>query len=274
MAFSFYERPSSRDSTDSPPAVTLRYCAQGEHNDAIVKSYARLATPLVVVHNGAFLYRQDISCEPAGFDVYYLTAPYAPKKREHGSFRLTFDTTGGTLNVKCSRSTVASYKQPGDTGDIPNHQGAIGVKSKGKGLDVEGAEIVVPALKITVHFKHPMGVITIPQIKQLARWTGNVNSDTFLTFAPGEVLFLGCKGSEGSDAETEVGYDFACSENLQNKLIGGITVAEKQGWDVYWVQFKQDVDPDADKPISPPEYIYVERVYDRIAMAASLGFGG
>jgi hypothetical protein len=50
------------------------------------------------------------------------------------------------------------------------------------------------------------------------------------------------------------------------------TVTAKQGHDIYWVQFKNDVD--GGKPVSPPEFIYIERVYDRIPMAASLGFGG
>ena len=53
---------------------------------------------------------------------------------------------------------------------------------------------------------------------------------------------------------------------------GGITVDEKQGWDLYWVAFESD--EDGGQPVTKPQYIYVERVYDRIPMAASLGFGG
>ena len=264
MAFSFYERPNSRDSTNSPPAVTLRYVAQGEHSSSFVNAYALAGTPAIVVHQNQILYRQDIQLEPAGYDVYYATIPYAQQKKENGSFHLTFDTTGGTLNLKASKQTVASYPE-----GAPNHGGAIGVKSN---KEVEGADIVIPALKISVHFKHPAGIISIPRIKQLARWTGNVNSDTFLTFAAGEILFLGCSGSEGTDSPTEIGYQFACSENLQNTVIGGITVAQKDGWDVAWIQFKDDVD--AGKPIKPPAFIHVERVYERITLATALGFGG
>ena len=270
MAFKFTERRNSRESTSNPPSVTLRYAAQGEPNDAIVKAYAVSATPYIVVSDDdGVLYRQDVQLEPQGFALYHVSVPYGPRKTENGSYRVTFDTTGGSLKLTASKQTVASYKQTGDAGAIPNHGGAIGVKSN---KEVEGAEIIVPALKLSVHFKHPRGVITIPRIKDLARLTGNVNSDTFLTFAPGETLFLGAKGSEGADVETEVTYDFAMSENLQNKVIGGITVAAKQGWDVYWISFKNAVD--GGKPVTQPEYIYVERVYDRIAMAASLGFGG
>jgi hypothetical protein len=268
MAFSIRERPSSRDSTSSPPTVNLRYVAQGEHNEAIVKATALAAIPAIVATAEGILYRQDLQVEPAGYDVYYITAPFAQRKKENGTWRLTFDTTGGTLNIKAARQHVASYP---DGPGTPNHGGAIGVKSN---KEVEGVDIVVPALKLTVHFKHPAGIVTLPRIKNLARWTGNVNSDTFLTFAPGEVLFLGATGSEGSDAETEVAHHFACSENLQDKVIGGITVAQKQGHDVYWIEFKNDVSATPPRPVSPPEFIHVERVYDRIPMAASLGFGG
>src|SRR5262245_33962270 len=148
MAFSFYERPNSRDSTLSPPTVTLRYCAQGEHSSGIVNAYALSLTPAIVVHQGALLYRQDVQVEPQGYDVYYVTAPYAQQKKANGSFHLSFDTTGGTLNIKASRQTVASYPT---NPAAPNHGGAIGVKGN---KEVEGVDIVVPALKLTVHFKH------------------------------------------------------------------------------------------------------------------------
>ena len=108
MAFSFYERPNSRDSTNVPPTVNLRYVAQGQHDEAYVKAFALGATPALVAVAEGILYRQDLQVEPAGYDVYYVTCPYAEKKTANGTFRVTFDTTGGTLNLKASKTTVAS----------------------------------------------------------------------------------------------------------------------------------------------------------------------
>ena len=263
MVFRFKERPTSRQSTGNPPTYNLEYVAAGESDDAYVRAYALAGTPALVNTIHGTLWRQDLALEPQGRDIFYVRVPYAERKREQGQFRLSFDTTGGTVNIKLAKEHVATYPAIG----APNHHGAIGVN----GDNVEGADIVIPALKLTAHFTHPAGIITLPQIKNLARNTGKTNSDTFLTFAPGEVLFLGCSGSEGTDSPTEIGYQFACSENLVNHVIGGITVAAKRGWDVAWIQFKDDVD--GGKPVKPPAFIHVERVYQQIALGLALGFG-
>lgn len=261
MAFYFHERPNSRKSTTFPPTLERQYVAGDETDAAVIRAFALNAIPYNIATTQGILYRQDLVIEPNGPSIWYITAPYATNQRATGQRRLTFDTSGGTINVKASKSTVASYP----TGTATDHKQLIGVH----GDQVDGVETVIPALKISLAFRHPAAYITIAQIKNLARHTGKVNSDTFLTFAPGEVLFLGASGSEGTDAETEVTYQFACQENLQNLIIGGITVAAKDGWDVAWIQYKDAVD--SNKPAVQPEYIYVERVYDRIPLASSLG---
>lgn len=199
--------------------------------------------------------------------LYDVTIPYGvPTTGTAGSVHLSFDTTGGTIHITASKQTIAAY---GSGAAIADHQQAIGVTGPDK--DPEGSDIVIPVLKLTATFRHSQGVITLPQIKNLARWTGKVNSDTFLTFAAGEVLFLGCTGSEGTDQPTEIQYHFACQENLTNLSIGGITVANKLGHHLYWIQYKPAIANNAGT--RQPKAVYVERVYDTLPMAASLGFG-
>jgi hypothetical protein len=263
--FRFNEKPTSRQSTMEPPSYTLLYTAAGSSDDTHVRNYAQAATPAIVSHVYGTLYRQDIQVEWEGPFIANVTVPYAPKKRESGNWTFDYDTTGGTVNIKLAKAHVATYPTGGSP---PDHQGAIGVN----GDNVDGVDIVIPALKLTVSFSHPTGVATIARAKMLARNTGKTNSDTFLTFEPGEVLFLGATGSDGSDAPATEKLQFACSENLSSHVIGGITVASKKGWDVAWVQFKDDVA--SGKPIRPPEFIHVERVYEQVAMATLFGFGG
>jgi hypothetical protein len=267
MAIRWKEKRSSREATTNPAGKVLRYTASGENDDAIVHSYALSVTPALYATPAGLLYRQDVRISPVGFELYDVEVPYADKKHDTGSFQLSFDTTGGTVHITTSKQTVNAYGTGATTAD---HQQSIGVTGPDK--DPEGAEIVIPVLKLTATFRHPHGVITIPQIKNLARWTGKVNSDPFLTFAPGEVLFLGCTGQEGTDAPTEIQYHFACNENLTNLSIGGITVANKKGHDLYWIQFKSAIANNAGT--RQPKGVYVERVYDTLPLATSLGFGG
>ena len=264
MVFRFNERPTSRASTGNPPTFTLDYVAAGTTDVFYVTAYALQATPLLVNTIYGTLWRQDLAVDPQGSDIFYIRVPYAERKQEQGSYKLNFDTTGGTLLMKCAKEHIATYPSAGTY----NHGGAINVH----GDEVEGTEVIGPALKITVDFSHPAGIITLPQIKFLARITGRTNSDNFLTFAPGEVLFLGATGSEGSDGPTNVGYQFAMSENLHNQIIAGINVAQKKGWDIVWFEFEKEVREG--KRVKLPQFIHVDRVYDSVPLALSLGFGG
>ena len=267
MTFNFRERRTSRKGSTATPGITLEYVATGETDQATVHAYALAMTPAVFATAAGLTYRSDVLIEPAGYAIYNVSVPYSTAKQDVGSVTLSFDTTGGTLHISASKQTVGKFVA---SGTAPDCKQAIGVSGPDK--EPDGAEIVVPVLKLTATFKQPAGVITIAQIKNLARWTGKVNSDTFLTFAPGEVLFLGCTGQEGTDQPTEVQYHFACSENLASLTINGITATGIQGHHLYWIMYKSATDQN--KGIKVPFAIYVERVYDTIPMALSFGFGG
>lgn len=263
--FSFEERPISRASSGQEPEITLNYVATGTQDEQYVHSFALAATPSVYSTIYGLLFRQDVQIEPAGFNVWYVAVPFAKNKRDIGSFHLNFDTTGGTAVIKAAKAKGKVYTA---AGAADNDKRVIGVN----GDNVEGAEITIPSLKLTARFTHPAAVITIPKIKQLANITGMVNEKEFLEFDPGETLFLGCSGSEGTDAKTEVSYHFACSSNLQNEIIAGITVLEKDGWDFLWFEFADDTE-DAE-PVKKIKKIHVDKVYYRTDLGLALGFGG
>lgn len=269
MSFRFKEARTSRSSTHSPPSETRRYTAAGSSLGTYVRTFALGATPAFVAHERGTLFRQDIKVEPAGYQLWTIECPYGPKKAENGQMNVSFDTTGGTIHITAGKSEVG-FARAGEV--APPMKNSIGVR----GDQIDGADQVVPALKITVGFKHPAGIITMAQIKNLARWTGMVNSDNFMTFAPGEVLFLGASGSEGTDAETQLQYQFACSQNVDGLTIGDVVGIAKKGHDVAWTSFVDKPEEVGGKrlPTKQPRFVYVNRVYDELAMAAALGFGG
>lgn len=260
-AFEFIETPDSRQYNADGPSLSLVYSAIGEANEQTVMAFAYAATPTVYSTTMGVLHRQPIQLQPRSSDVFTVTIPYGLRNRELGSWDWDFDTSGGTITLKTSKSTLGY-----PVGLAPDHKGAIGVH----GDEVDGAEIVIPALRINVNFKHPAGVLSMTRVKQLARWTGKVNSASFMGFDAGEVLFLGARGRNGSDAACDVSYNFAMSENATIN-IGDIVGVIKQGWEHVWVSFKDDVD--GGNPVKQPQYAYVEQVYDTFDMAAELGFG-
>ena len=266
--FRFTESRDSRRTTTKPPSYTAVYTAAGSNDSTYVRAYSLAATPAIVaLLDVGILYRQDVAIDPIGHDLWRVTVPYGKNELAAGSYRLTFDSTGGTVHISHSKETRNKYP----SGSAPDCKQLIGVN----GDDVTGADIVVPALKVSVHFNHPAAVITLSRIKYLASITGLVNSGTFLTFSAGEVLFLGASGSEGSDAETEVAYQFAMSANASGLTIGDVADVVKRGHDIAWIKYKDAVETvgSATLPVKQPEFVYVERVYDTVDLALALGFG-
>ena len=262
----FIETRNSRSGNVNPPTESREYKLTGYTDEAAARVYAVANTPAYIDDERGRLYRQDVQMSKMGHAGYTITVPYAPRKKQAGQYTLSFDTTGGTIHITNSKETIGKYARPGEPAPIDNG-GAIGVH----GDEVDGTDAVVPSLKLTVSYKHPTGIITLAQIKNLARWTGKFNSAPFLTFGAGEVLFLGCTGSEGEETETSVTYQFACSESVNNLPVGDIIVADKKGWEYSWIAYEDFVDNG--QPGKRPKWVYVERIYEPINLAAALGFG-
>jgi len=260
--------PDGIKSTAQEPTETRRYKIADVGNKNTAQAYAIASTPAIVATVHGILYRQDVQVDQANFNQWIVTVPYGSRKNVTGDFTWDFDTTGGTIHITQAKQEVSRYP----SASAPNQKGAIAVD----GDEVKGTDIIVPAMKINVSFRHPLGVITLPQAKFLSNITGTVNNDPFLTFAPGEVLFLGARGSDGTDAEATVTYQFAMAANVTGQTIGSITGIAKKAWEVAWIRYKDAIVTADGKelPTREAKFVYVDRVYEEIAMAAALGFGG
>lgn len=261
--FSFEETPSSRSESYEPPTYTLIYRACGEQNQTTVSYHALGATPTAVVRPTGVLYRQNIEIEPDGWSNYLVTVPYGRIARDPGTVSFSFDTTGATINIKAAKEHVASFPVAGNF-----HKGSIGVKEGG---EIEGADIVVPALKLTYGFKHPQGQVNEVYAKSIASITGTSNLYDFRTFSPGELLFLGGSGSDGTEADAEVGYQFAAFPNESAMRIGDIVDIVKKGTHYAWVEFKDEVE--SGEAVRQPKRVNIERVYDEVDWPSVFGWG-
>lgn len=260
--FSFEEMPESRSFAAEPASYTTKWKADGEHDDATVQAYAIAATPTSVFTPVGQLFRQNVQVEPDGWGQYIVTVPYGPRKRNTGDYTWSFDTGGATVKIKAAKEHIASYPDDGDW-----HKGAIGVKGDG---EVEGVDIVIPALALTVTFNHPSGIVTLDYAKQLAAATGTTNSASFLGFDAGELLFLGASGSDGSEAAASVAFKLAASQNVTDLSFGDITSIVKQGHHVAWVEFEDGVD--TGEAVRPPKRVHIERVYGESNFASVFGW--
>lgn len=265
MTFTFELSANSPTSvTSNPPSEEQEWIADGIDDHTTVHAAALLYTPNAIATAQGTLYRQDVRLSRQGHSLYYVSVPYAP--RDKAKWTWDADLTGGTFNIKVSRQHIASYVADGE--DETNHNGVIGRQIDGT---VSGVDIVIPSMKWNVSITQPYGVVTPAYARFVRSLVGKVNSAPLFGFAAGEALLLGGRMSDGTECEATVSFSFAIEQNLQELLVGGIEVARKDGHDYAWVQFKPS--PVANLPATKPVQVDVCRVYERVDLAASLGFG-
>ncbi len=188
------------------------------------------------------------------------------KNKQPGDRKITFEIGGGTINAKTSLETLASYKDPAATAFVPpNFKNAINVDENGP----QGTDIYVPSFSFEIaHWiaKTDLTPSYIVQLRNLcarynnAAWQPTDGKITLPNFAAGEVLFLGCSGSERNEDDYELRYRFITEPNVSGRTLGNITGISKKGWDYLWARYmpkKDGVDQ-----VKVPYYVYVERMYD------------
>ena len=262
MAFQFREKLDSRRTSLDPPSAIYEYVATGETNHATVEAYAVAMTSPMIASSAGVLHRQNVELDPVGSDFYNVTVTYGPREKAVGAWKFSFDTTGGTQHIVASKETIATFPNGG-----PDCKQLIGVH----GDNVDGTDVVIPALRFSITISHPAGVVTIAMVKQLARFTGMTNDRAWLGFAAGEVLFLGARGEDGSTSQADVTLEFLASENATGLTVGDIVNVEKKGHEVAWIAYEDDVD--GGLPVKVPATVYVERVYESTNFSAAFGIG-
>jgi hypothetical protein len=220
---------------------------------------------------------ESYSVEYLGDDAWHVEIQYEkigaddPEQENPYKRSRSFDTSGGTQHI------TQAYAERAYGTDAPAMQKAIGVD----GDSVAGIDTIVPQLTWTETYDVPDNYMTDAYIKNLSRLTGCTNNGAFRTFAAGEVLFLGCSGSQEWDAQKGNGpwslsFKFSASQNaggsseLDALEVGSITGIEKKGHEYLWVRYEDSVDGNV--LYKKPKYVYVNRVY-READFADLGLG-
>jgi hypothetical protein len=188
----------------------------------------------------------------------------------------SFDTTGGTQHITQAESEVG---YPSGFGGANYQFMAIGVDANG----VNGVDIIVPQLQWQEQYDVPNAYVTSNYIKSLASLTGTTNNASFRTFAAGEVLFVGCSGSQEWDDQKGRGpwslsYRFIASPNagtgqtLPARSVGDITGIQKKGHEYLWVRYEDSVSGSSNALLKKPKAVYVNKVYRETSFSL-LGIG-
>ena len=215
------------------------------------------------------LMAEQYSVSYLGDDAWQVTISYSKEGAEDGTEPLkrarTFDTSGGTKHM------TQAYGESRFGTSAPDQKMAIGVDSNG----VNGIDIVVPQLQWQESYDVPNAYVTSAWIRGVAGVTGTTNSSAFRGFEAGEVLFVGCSGSQEWDDDKGRGpwslsFRFVAEKNVTGQTIGDISGVSKQGHEYLWVRYEDAVDSNV--LLKKPKAVYVNKVY-REANFSALGIG-
>ena len=216
---------------------------------------------------GMQLRAEQYSVSYLGDDAWQVTISYSKDGAEDGTDPLkrsrSFDTTGGTQHITQAYSVGSGssldfeYRFPSSA---TNMSGAIGVDDNG----VNGVDVVTPQLQWQESYDVPNAYVTNSWIRSVAGVTGTTNNASFRGFEAGEVLFMGCSGSQEWDDQKGRGpwslsFRFVASKNVTNQTIGSITGISKRGHDYLWVLYEGSVLGSA--LLKRPKAVYVSKVY-------------
>lgn len=187
---------------------------------------------------------------------FLFTGNYSYNRLEIDEWRLSIDTSGGSIRMTTSLDTT-SYAPTDRT--APDFQGGIDIAdSKPRGIDR-----VIPAMKLTVTYRLQRPANPIAFAAVCSGLTGTVNNGSLLGHSAGELLFLGATGDFGSDVDPQLQFTWAASKNA-TLTIGDIADVEKDGHEFLWILYEEETaGTGADKfLISKPRAAYVERIYE------------
>jgi len=283
MSIEAWEHYSSAEitRTNKDEKLSTTWIVRDAPDEASALARVEMQSPVAVAVGLNFAIRQSVRVKPLGAGLYEATVEYGPEDDEKSDkpldpleWKYSFDTTGGKHKLSIAKQEVKRQWARSISNDAPDLKGAINFDGK----KVAGVDVVVPNLEFTLTVFYNPAAVTVTFVQELARKTGRMNSDLWLGFEPGEVLFLGARGDgtlptiRGQRVKpVPIQLSFAASENRSVTIGDNPTPLFKKGWDYLWVRYERVEDGGLDYPV--PVHAYVDRVYDELGFKAFFKFG-
>lgn len=236
---------------------TLPYTAGGDCFDyvssyvmgLIKTTYRTYGTPM-----GTLFWNSIQLHESYYAQLYEISVTYSPYDKQTGSYLVRVEHAAGT-----AKATAGEWQATYPTADRPGTDSSKGTIWNGQ--EVVGVDVPFNQTHIVISYRHPQMFLNHAYLRAIGKLVGHPNDDTFLGYAPGEIAYAGGNATE-SECEASAEYSFEVSRNETNLEVGGITIAEKKGFDVISPVYDWGTADDAGgdtKVIRPIDYIDIIR---------------
>lgn len=169
-----------------------------------------------------------------------------------------FSYQAPTAHIEYALSTT-SYPRSGTT--APNFGNRIRVKYDGPDMVVEGIDLQAGTTTDSWTLTAPYGFIGPAYRDLVVSLMGQVNSQPFAGRPIGTMRFVQCSSTIQYRKSVRLQWGFQFSENRTGVVIGGITVANIGGHQIWWTLDDKQLDAAAKKIVLRERAVYVQTVY-------------
>lgn len=228
----------------------------------VVMTYPMYATPM-----GTLFWNSIQLHESFYAQQYEISVTYSPFNRQTGTYLVRVEHAAGTAKATAGER-IAGY--PAATAH--DNGGVIF-----DGLEVVGVDVPFNQTRIVISYRHPQAFLNHAYLRAVGALVGHPNNDIFLGYDPGEIAYAGGNATE-SEAEASAEYSFEVSRNVTNLVVGGITIADKKGFDIISPHYESEVEDvgGVKKGVRTLDYIEIIRPIGREFQnyASVFGWGG
>ncbi len=188
----------------------------------IVRDFPRYGTPM------GNLYWNSIQLHEAFYaQLYEVSVTYSPFNKQTGTYLVRVEHAAGTAKATAGK-WIAGYPTANvpDKGGVKGHGGTIY-----NGQEIVGVDVPYNQTRIVISYRHPQAFLNHTYLRAIGKLVGHPNNDTFLGYEQGEIAYTGGNATE-SEAEASAEYSFEVSRNETEIEVGGITIANKKGFDI------------------------------------------
>lgn len=157
---------------------------------------------------------------------YEISVTFSPFNKQTGTFLLRIEHAAGTAKATAGE-WIAGYPVANfPAGEADSNGGVIF-----DGQEVVGVDVPFNQTRIVISYRHPQAFLNHTYLRAVGALVGHPNNDIFLGYDPGEIAYAGGNATE-SEAEASAEYSFEVSRNETDLVVGGITIADKKGFDI------------------------------------------
>lgn len=270
------ELVKTRSMQGQSPSMDAEYLVEGYATQAAADAALAAAAPS---YWGA-LVRQSFGTDQVGDGSRFWngTVRYGPAtyqaQHKTGDRVLRGSTGGATKHITKAYQHLSDHAPAGET--ATNHEGLINVRGQGRDKTAEGCDVPARQHEFSITWYVPAVEVTQAYLDAVDAASGCANlgaatlrtDSVTLTYAEGELLFVGCQYSQRGDEDWEFVFNFRVIRNVEDETLDGAVEAIPlvRGQDYLWVEPMLYDDTAAHETVLAPAYAHLEQVVPYVDM--------